>query len=372
MSLEAAAIIFALLWGPTLLWLIFRVVRGPNGGTRESFGGEPAAQRTEQLPLEAGIRRDYWICKDCRSVNHLGAMHCYSCLIEREPVEPVAADPVRAGNGWVPVMDQSLGRPSGEPAPVTRLEPTSSVRPPDPPVVAPLPEPAPEPVPEPAMVAAGALADSQPTKRPRTPRRPRSPAAPAAATELSSALPPEPPVVSPSPEPAPETAMVPAGGVAASRATKRPRAPRRPRSPAEPATATELSVAAHMTAAPPTAIASAAIEPAAIEPAASEPATNLPQVTPTIAPPVCPYLGFKDDRATQCSYPDDRNVCHAASAGGGSSLANPRRLLRGVRGGGRTLPISADHQARLCLTAEHRRCDRYPAAPATPEPSQAH
>ena len=104
MSLEAGAVILALLWGPTLIWLILRAVRGSNGGTRESFAGEPAAKRTEQLPLEAGIRRDYWICKDCRSVNHLGAMHCYSCGIEREPVEPVAADRVPAGSGWVPVM----------------------------------------------------------------------------------------------------------------------------------------------------------------------------------------------------------------------------------------------------------------------------
>ena len=126
-----------------------------------------------------------------------------------------------------------------------------------------------------------------------------------------------------------------------------------------------------MAAAPPTVIAPAASAPIAIAPAASEPATDLPQATPAIAPGVCPYLGFKDDPATQCSYPDDRNVCHAASARA-SSLANPRRLVGRVRGGGRILPISADHQASLCLTADYWRCDRYPAAPPTPKSSQAH
>ena len=66
MSPEAAAIILALLWGPTALWLIFRAVRGPTGGTRESFVREPAARRrTEQPALEAVIRNEYWICKDC-------------------------------------------------------------------------------------------------------------------------------------------------------------------------------------------------------------------------------------------------------------------------------------------------------------------
>ena len=293
MSPEAAAIILALLWGPTALWLIFRAVRGPTGGTRESFTREPARRRTEQLPLEAVIRNEYWICKDCRSVNHLGAMQCYACGIKRPPPEPVAPEPALTGNGWVAVMDPTVARRTTEPVPVTRLQPTTSARPPDPPVAVPMPEPAPEP----AMAAAGA---------------------------------------------------------AASRATKRSRAPKRPRTPAGGATAAELSVAAHMTAAPP-----AAVAPAAIAPAAPEPAPPLAQLTPSITPPVCPYLGFKDDPATQCSYPDDRNVCHAAAAKAGSSIPSPLRL---VRGGRRTLPISAEHQAMLCLTTEHRQCDRYPKA----------
>ena len=73
--------------------------------------------------------------------------------------------------------------------------------------------------------------------------------------------------------------------------------------------------------------------------------------------------GFKDDPATLCSYPDERNVCHAASARGGSSIVDPRRLVGGVRGRGRVLPITPGHQASMCLTAAHQQCDRYPKVP---------
>jgi hypothetical protein len=40
--------------------------------------------------------------------------------------------------------------------------------------------------------------------------------------------------------------------------------------------------------------------------------------------------------------------------------------MRGVRGGGRTLPISDQHQAAFCLTSDHLQCDRYPHPPAAP------
>ena len=306
MSLEAAAVILGLLWGPTALWLIYRAVRGPTAGTREAFARAPARPRTEQGPLDAVLRNEYWICRDCRSVNHLGAMQCYSCGLKRPQPEPVAPEPAATPNGWVAVMDPAVGRRTSEPAVRTRAQPISSALPPDPPPAAPMPELAPGP----AMVVAGAAAASRGTKRPRTARRPRTPA----------------------------------GGP----------------------TAAELSVLAHMTGAPP-----AAVAPAPSGPPPPEAPLQLPQFTPSIAPPVCPYLGFKDDPATQCSYPDDRNVCHAAAAEA-SSMPSPRRLVQGVRGRGRTLPISAEHQATLCLTTEHRQCDRFPAAhlPAAPNTTQ--
>ena len=52
-------------------------------------------------------------------------------------------------------------------------------------------------------------------------------------------------------------------------------------------------------------------------------------------------------------------------------MPTARRLVRGVRGG-RTLAISAEHQAKLCLTNEHRQCDRYPAAQSRAEPKKEH
>ena len=291
MSLEAAAIIFALLWGPTVLWLIFRAVRGPTGGTRESFAGEPAVQRTEQLPLEAGIRRDYWICKDCRSVNHLGAMHCYSCGIEREPVEPVAADPVRAGNGWVPVMDQSLVRPSGEPVPMTRLQPTSNTLPPDP---------------------AGGQSPARARKKARTQtamvpaaawrhRERRSVLVPPGVLARQQNLPPRRncrtpflpiprwTVPSPSPRPSPRWCPRARGGTASDEASSYPQASSfasRPRH----RDGTVGGCAYDRCSADGNRI------PAVIAPAAIEPATNLPQVTRTIAPPVCPTSGSRTIR----------------------------------------------------------------------------
>jgi len=95
-------------------------------------------------------------------------------------------------------------------------------------------------------------------------------------------------------------------------------------------------------------------------------------VTPSIAPSVCPYLGFKADPTTRCSFPDDRNVCHAAAANGGSSVPTPRGIVRSVRGHGRTVPISAEHQANVCLTTEHPKCDRFPAALLRADPNQTH
>jgi hypothetical protein len=355
MSLEAAAVILALLWGPTALWLIFRAVRGQTGGTRESFVREPARLQTEQAPLEAVIRNEYWICRDCRSVNHLGAMQCYACGIKRPPPEPVAPDLAPTGNGWVATMDSGVGRRTTEPVPVTRLQASSAV-PPDRPAATPVPDLAPDP---------SIVTETAAPKRGRTPRRAHAPAGGATAAELSvaahmTAVPSA--AIAPAaetPELAPDAAKVAASAAAASPATKRPRTPRRPRTPAGIGNAAGLSAAADVTAAPPAASTFGAL-PAAI------PEPGLSPLTPSVAPPVCPYLGFEDDPATQCSYPDSRNVCHAAAFNGRPSMPTPRRIMRGVRGGGRTLPISDQHQATLCLTSAHPQCDRYPHPAAAP------
>ena len=289
MSIEAAALILALLWGPTLLWLIFRAVMGPGSRRPDSFADGHATGQSSSLAPEA-LLLEYWICKDCRSVNHQGANHCYSCGHDRAPVErvppvrPLTRDPLPSGNGWVPVMDAA-------------------------------------------------------------PDQLATPHTAATVRRMSNGHTPDPVDPALTPEPVPAAAV----GAKAARPTKRPRSARRTGATSATAIA-DASVAAHTAATAPVLIAATDVETA--------PRTS-PQALPS-APPVCPYLGFKDDLATRCDYPDTRNVCHAAAARAGSSRVSARRL---VRGGG-AVAISPDHQVSLCLTATHQQCERYPNAPA--------
>ena len=80
-----------------------------------------------------------------------------------------------------------------------------------------------------------------------------------------------------------------------------------------------------------------------------------------IGPPVCPFLGFRDDPSTRCDYPDPRNQCHATSGRGPTSSASRRQILPGGVGTKRSREIDASHQRSLCLTAGHEACPRYPA-----------
>ena len=298
MSIEAAALIFALLWGPTLVWLVLRAASGSGSRRPDSFADGHSPGESSSLAPEA-LLLDYWVCRDCRSVNHQGANHCYSCGVDRAPVEqappieqappvrPPTPDPLPSGNDWVPVMG--------------------------------------------ASAAQHATQDTAATVRRMSNGQTRDP--------IEPVLDPEP---------------VPAAAVAATaaRATRRPRRPRR--GDAAPAVAVaDASVAAHAAAAAPVSFAAADVETAP---------PTVRQV-PVSAPPVCPYLGFKDDPATRLDYPDDRNVCHAAAVSG-ASRPSRRRLVRGGANGGRSVAISTDHQVSLCLTAMHQQCERYPNAAA--------
>jgi hypothetical protein len=82
--------------------------------------------------------------------------------------------------------------------------------------------------------------------------------------------------------------------------------------------------------------------------------TAAPRGTP-VSPPVCPFLGFRDDPSTRCDYPDPRNQCHATSS------ASRRRFLPGQAGANRSREIDASHQRSRCLTSAHEACARYPA-----------
>ena len=114
MSLEAGALIVALLWGPTLLYLVFRAARGPANRGPDPFAG---GGHTDASASEPGTILGYWVCRWCRSANRLADGRCYGCRAERvvadllapAPVpvpapNPATADMQPAGNGWVPVM----------------------------------------------------------------------------------------------------------------------------------------------------------------------------------------------------------------------------------------------------------------------------
>jgi len=117
MSIEGAALILALLWGPTALWLIVRAARGPGSSRPDSFVDAGASSQQAQDAPDM-LLLEYWVCTDCRSVNHLGAMRCYGCGTDRAPMEPAAPatpDPLPTGTSWVPVMDAATDRHAAEP-----------------------------------------------------------------------------------------------------------------------------------------------------------------------------------------------------------------------------------------------------------------
>ena len=75
--------------------------------------------------------------------------------------------------------------------------------------------------------------------------------------------------------------------------------------------------------------------------------TAAQRATP-LSPPVCPFLGFRDDPSTRCDYPDPRNQCHATSS------ASRRQFLPGQAGAKRSREIDASHQQSRCLTFSPR------------------
>ena len=83
----ALAIIVALLWGPTALWVIIRLARASEARRFESDSGGPVLLVDQNvLEDELGPEADkaQWICASCRSVNRPGAKRCYSCRAKRD------------------------------------------------------------------------------------------------------------------------------------------------------------------------------------------------------------------------------------------------------------------------------------------------
>ena len=285
-----------------------------------------------------------------------------SPAFETVPVAAVAATAARTTR-----RPRTIQRTDAAPAPAVLADASVAARAAvvDPEPVVAVPELEPEIVPAAAVAASKAPA----ARRPRTNRRNAAATEAAALADASVAahaavVDPEPVVAVPELEPE----IVPAAAVAASKApaARRPRTTRRNAAATEAAALADSAAAAPPAAVDPEPIIVAAPAPLPVAPIAAGPVTAVPAPDATrhvasSAPPVCPFLGFKDDQTTRCDYPDTRNMCHAAAANAGMSRRGPRRL---GRGGGRSVAISPDHQSSLCLTTNHQQCERYPKAPA--------
>jgi hypothetical protein len=229
------ALILALLWGPTALWLVYRVIRGPRGRLPEAFVVMSDSKRSSQ-PAPAGpealIPQGFWVCGACRSLNRHEANTCYRCQAAMPIAGQQGPDALPVSRRMVPVMAEDLVRSSRKPARTT-------------------------------------VASATPSTRDRV-RAART------------------------------------GGP-------------------------ELLLAAAAHKAPPSA-------------------------------PACPFLGFRGDPTTRCSFPDPRNLCHASPERGAGSIVFPRRFITGRAVGMLAVEIGAEHQEMRCLTAAHELCPRYPAA----------
>ena len=112
------AIVLALLWGPTALWLIYRALRGRQATNPiELFPSASRQEANSQLVPDAlgllGEPAGPWVCRTCRSLNRREANRCYSCRMANNSAGRHAADDRPASPG-VPVMAGSIARSSGD------------------------------------------------------------------------------------------------------------------------------------------------------------------------------------------------------------------------------------------------------------------
>jgi hypothetical protein len=153
MNVELVLVLFlALLYGPTVLWLVFRVLRGHHG--RQPANAASQSMRSSPLAADEVASLDdpdaFWACGACRSLNRRESNRCYSCRMAKDSASRQAPGR-RSADGWVPVMADGIARPSGEaPGP-----PATPVAPWNTPSVPTIVVPAPE---QPAAATAAALA----------------------------------------------------------------------------------------------------------------------------------------------------------------------------------------------------------------------
>ena len=148
MNVELLLVLFvALLYGPTVLWLVFRTLRGHRRRLPESIVSE--RMRSSQLAPGDGESLDdpdaFWACGSCRSLNRRESNRCYSCRMAKDSASREAPGK-RSADGWVPVMADDIAGSTGVAVGTTVIPP--------PPWNAPKMPEAPVGAPEPLTVAA--------------------------------------------------------------------------------------------------------------------------------------------------------------------------------------------------------------------------
>ena len=115
MNVELVLVLFlALLYGPTVLWLGFRALRGHRGRQPANVASE-RMRGSPLTPDEVASLDDpdaFWACGACRSLNRRESNRCYSCRTAKDSASRQAPGR-RSADGWVPVMADGIARPSG-------------------------------------------------------------------------------------------------------------------------------------------------------------------------------------------------------------------------------------------------------------------
>jgi hypothetical protein len=115
MNVELVLVLFvALLYGPTVLWLVLRTLRGHRRRLPESFASEHTSG--SQLASRDGEALDdpdaFWACAGCRSLNRRESSRCYSCRMAKDSASRPAPGQ-QTVSGWVPVMAADIAEPAG-------------------------------------------------------------------------------------------------------------------------------------------------------------------------------------------------------------------------------------------------------------------
>jgi hypothetical protein len=349
---------FALLLGPTIAWVLYRLARGQE-------------KRLPDAPHEAVVDEGEWFCPTCHSLNRVGTSRCYrGCPPAERVIAPVVLDTspypmVAVGPGRPPSTATEAGEPAPRAIPIVAgvgapaapstvvVDASSSVRTStlarlataDPAAALDL-DPAAAPVAT-STAAAGASAREQPVypdptdaiAEPRTrSKRRRGPAAAAASAAATASA--EADVVQEASHADPAAATGPTRRGREQRSANRDRTAasggrdERKTGVARPLAGSGLAALFRASNLPPQGM---PVVPPSVPEAPAASASTSPTVAVTGA---CPYLGLRGDARSRFEFADSKHRCYATAP---------------------PATIDAGHQRSYCF-GDCERCFRYPIA----------